>query len=444
MLRFRSCLALLLAAALTACAASRSPENASVQLYYQQAETSYASPDGVLAAAYMALPEDVTYSEFLNLYFSQPVEPSLRSPFPKGLRCDWTYLEGGVLTVYLSEEYDALSGLDRSLAAACLTLTLTQFRSVHGVCLETEKSAASGAEPALLREQDFVRQDLGAVNTETAVRLYFSDANGRYLVSTERKNYFQDPAQIPSYVVQQLIDGPAEEGQLAVMPEGTVMRSLTLDEDGICTVDLSSEFYLNRPNTELLERMTVLALVNSLTELSQVQSVRILVEGQAVGLYRQMDLDRELVRDESAIAVVRAGRNETDATIYVRGCDGVRLAAVPVCIRETAQQSLPEALLAALTGFRGVNGLENPVPEGTWVQQVEQESGVCRVDMSAQFLDCAGDETRELMAIRAVTATLASLDEVTFVKISVNGQHTGFQYYSLDHLYRPSASWFSS
>ncbi len=429
-------LLLLLAAAACGQTADQ-PDDDTLLLYYLQAddEAAYGADTGVLGFETWersALPE--SYENFLNAYFSGPGEEGLRSPFPEGLRCLETSLDETVLTVILSRDFDELTGIARSLAAGCIVRTLAQFPEITGVCLETE-GAETGREAQVLSATDFVFLDLGAVNTETTVRLYFSDANGRYLVTTERQQYFESVDEIPAYVVDQLIAGPTEEGQIATMPEGTSLLGLELGEDGVCTVDLSSEFLYNRPATGLMERMTVLSLVNSLTELEPVKSVRILVEGETVGAYTCMDLDRELVRDASAIDMVREGLNEVDATMYVRGCSASVLAPVPTAIRTTDQLSAEETLLQQLTGFSAINGLTNPLPSGTVLLSAETRAGICRVDFSWALMSCAGNAAEERMAVQAITETLASLDGIRGVRITVNGSSDGFRYYPLDRLY---------
>ncbi len=235
-----------------------------------------------------------TFGALFSLYFAPPVDSSLESPFPKGLTCRSVTVAERVLTVTLSPEFDELSVVERNIAEACLVRTLTQFEGVDGVRILT----AEGQDAPVLCERDFVLEDLGAVNIETAVRLYFSDSSGRCLVPTERKQYFAGEEQIPAFVVSQLIDGPDRQDQLAVIPEGAALRSVTVD-GGLCTVDFSSEFLLNKPASDLAERLTIFAIVDSLTELPQIERVRFLVEGEAVGIYRRMDLSEPLSRDES-------------------------------------------------------------------------------------------------------------------------------------------------
>lgn len=426
-------LAAILTLILTGCGGAAREDG--IRLYYRDARggdghAPFGTADGVIGYERRAV-SPATYDEMFAIYFAPPTDPGLESPFPKGLSCRSACCRDKVLTVTLSKELESLGGVDRSIASACLVYTLTQFDEVDGVCIQVE----GGAEAPVLYARDFVLEDLGAVNTETPVRLYFSDSNGRYLVPAEQKHYFADEGQIPAYIIAQLIEGPSEQGQLAVIPEGAVLREAAVDEKGLCTVDFSSEFLLNKPDTDLSERMTVLSIVDSLTELPQIEQVRFLVEGQPVGVYYHMDLSRAYGRDESAIHKARAGLNETDATMYVGCWDEGRLVPVPVGLRENSQTSAPELLLLRLLNFEPVNDLSCPLPEKTAVQSLTVAEGVCRVDFSEEFLTAAGDASAKYRAVHAVADSLISLDEIDTVFITVNGSDQGFSYWPFDRGY---------
>lgn len=422
------------------CAVSESEEPGNTLTFYYldplQDDHTFGSADGALGTETRDFPNGIPdYLQLLNLYFAGPESDQLQSPFPEELQCMETSLDETILTVILSEAYDSLQGIDRSLAAGCIIKTLSQLDNITGICLETKRNASLSGEPKVFTANDFVCEDLGAVNTETTVRLYFSDLNGRYLVPAEQKSYFSDADEIPVYVVQQLIAGPTESDQLPTMPEGTELLGLTVESDGVCTVDLSSEFYYNRPDTGFLERMTIYSLVNSLTELEPIKSVRILVEGDTVGQYLNMDLDQALVRDESALDMVREGLNETDATMYVHGCGDGRLAPVPVSVRESTEKSLEETLIEQLLRFQQINGLTNPLPQGTTLRWANMRGSTCWVDFSQSFYTAAGNYNQELLAVQSVVATLLSLDHVDAVRISVSGSNQGFHYFTLDRTY---------
>ena len=396
----------------------------------------FGSTDGALGAESRDLADEaVDYVELLNLYFAGPESSHLKSPFPAGLQCVETSLDESVLTVILSEKYDELEGINRTIAAGCIVKTLCQLEGISGICLETERQTSLSGEPKVLTVNDFVCEDLGAINTETTVRLYFSDLNGRYLVTSEQRSYYSNAGEIPTYVMQQLIAGPTDNDQLPTIPEGTELLGLTVESDGTCIVDLSSEFLYNQPDTGFLERMTVLSIVNSLTELEPIKAVRILVEGETVGQYLCMDLDQPLMRDESALDMVREGLNETDATLYVHGCGDGQLAPVPISIRENMDLPVQETLLQELIRFQEINGLTNPLPQGTTFRWANLRGGTCWVDFSRAYLAAAGNYYQEQLAVQSVVATLLSLDQVDAVRISVDGSNEGFRYFSLSHTY---------
>jgi len=413
-----------------------------IRFYYRLAEDPFNSDDGILGSERYDFGAKIpTLLEIFTQYFSGPTGETLVSPFPAGLEAKSVSLDNGVLTVTLDDSFSTLTGVNYTIAAACITRTMTQVEGVNSVCIETvSQHQLESSVP--LSSADYVCREIATGDTETTVRLYFSDVNGRYLVAEERKNTFSDASQIPAYLIGQLIAGPQEKGSLATIPEGTKLLSVSVADDGTCTVDLSSEFLLNKPRTELLERMTVFSIVDSLTELKQISKVRLLIEGKPVTQYLDMDLSKPLVRDDAAIGVVRAGMNEADATLYVNSGQKTKLASVPVGVRKTSNGTETEALLQLLLNFKARNSLSCPIPSGTGVQSVGQEDGICHVDFSQKFLNCVGDETAEKLAVRSVAATLCTLDGITGVRISVNGSSSGLRYVDLGETFSPEPDWF--
>lgn len=85
-------------------------------------------------------------------------------------------------------------------------------------------------------------------------------------------------------IVERLIKGPeAKTGYTATIPQGTKLRSrVKIDTaTGVATVDFSREFVDKHPGGKLAEQMTIFSVVNSLTELKEIQKVKFLVAGKA-------------------------------------------------------------------------------------------------------------------------------------------------------------------
>ncbi len=77
-------------------------------------------------------------------------------------------------------------------------------------------------------------------------------------------------------VVEQLIEGPKQAGNQAVIPADTRLLSISVT-DNICYLNFSREFMTAVPVED--PWLTIYALVNSLTDLKTVTRVQIAVEG---------------------------------------------------------------------------------------------------------------------------------------------------------------------
>ena len=109
---------------------------------------------------------------------------------------------------------------------------------------------------------------------QTAITLYFEDKESMQLVTEEKKVDAKDLVDNPYlYIVNLLILGPNSENLQNPIPEGTKVNKAELNGDCV-TVDLSKDF-LNSSGTN-----AIYAIVNSLTELKEVNSVKFLIDGE--------------------------------------------------------------------------------------------------------------------------------------------------------------------
>ena len=74
----------------------------------------------------------------VDALLSPPETQGLTSPFPEGVRLLSWEVEEGRLHLDLSEQYGGLSGVDLTVADACLTLTLCQVEGVESVYVTVE------------------------------------------------------------------------------------------------------------------------------------------------------------------------------------------------------------------------------------------------------------------------------------------------------------------
>ena len=117
---------------------------------------------------------------------------------------------------------------------------------------------------------------------QTSLYLYFEDKVSMELVKEERKvdakNLIDNPY---LYVVKILIEGPMEENLQNPIPTGTKVNKVELKNGDCVYVDLSKEF-VNASGMN-----PIYSIVNTLTEFKEVNSVKILIDGEENNQYKE-------------------------------------------------------------------------------------------------------------------------------------------------------------
>lgn len=215
---------------------------------------------------------------------------------PAGVRVEDCTLANGVATLTLSEKFLDARPMEQTAAAMCAALTLCALEGVEATDIAVgDKTVFAGLTPA-----DALLRDTDTNPSARRLRLYFADESGERLASEYHSLTLAEDAAADRYVMEELLRGPYSPRLASALPEGTRLLSCAT-ADGTCTVDLSEEFYENRPDTALGARLAVYSIVNSLTALPQVDSVTLLVRGEPVEAYGDMSLTGPLRWDGQAV-----------------------------------------------------------------------------------------------------------------------------------------------
>lgn len=115
---------------------------------------------------------------------------------------------------------------------------------------------------------------------KTIISLYFKNIETNALVAEAKcidvKELYKEPY---TCLINMLISGPENEKLESAIPEGTKVNSCNLKGNTLY-VDLSKEFIDNSPSGIDEESMVVYSIVNTLTELNEVSSVKFLINGE--------------------------------------------------------------------------------------------------------------------------------------------------------------------
>ena len=114
---------------------------------------------------------------------------------------------------------------------------------------------------------------------QTIVSLYFPNKETNELEPEARLIDIKEILEKPyEKMVNLLIQGPKDEGKVKIIPENTKLLSSQLDGDCL-TLDFSSDF-LNYNKTEKKKKKNLInSIVNTLTQLNEVNSLKILIDG---------------------------------------------------------------------------------------------------------------------------------------------------------------------
>ena len=115
---------------------------------------------------------------------------------------------------------------------------------------------------------------------KTIVSLYFKDQDNTNLVPEARlidaKLLITEPYK---KLMELLIEGPKNQALSGTIPTGTRLNNITLTK-GELIVDLSSEFIKNHLGTEEEKEATIYSIVKTMTELNEINQVKILIDGK--------------------------------------------------------------------------------------------------------------------------------------------------------------------
>ena len=165
------------------------------------------------------------------------------------------------------------------LVIMIIILGILKWRSMENLAIQTEITPLE----EMTEEQE----------RQTMISLYFINPESNSLVPEARrvdaKNLLENPYKV---MVELLIEGPKNEKLVASIPEGTKVNNATLKNNCV-ELDLSREFIDNQIGDAKKVALSIYSIVNTLTELNEVNCVKILIDGEENIKFNNMDLSLE-------------------------------------------------------------------------------------------------------------------------------------------------------
>lgn len=148
------------------CSSKHDPEKP-VTVYYKRADLTYGSSDSVIAPAIMegfGHESDAQY--LLAQYLLGTDDPQFAATFPDGTSLVSFRVDGLTAKVILTDQFAQLSGIDLSIASACIAQTVMSITGCREVIISADTATLDGSNFITLTSESYMLQDLsGDKNT---------------------------------------------------------------------------------------------------------------------------------------------------------------------------------------------------------------------------------------------------------------------------------------
>lgn len=291
-----------------------SSEN-STKIYYMDA-----LGNGLVTEEHMLKSEsrEKQAKEIMKLLASAPENANYRRTIPEGVEVLDLVFDKGTITINFDHNYEDVTGYTEVLIRAAIVKSLLQIKGVESVTfyvadkpLLDSKGILVGSMSGETFIEDYGQETDSLI--KTTLTLYFASADGQSLVKKYVDVYYNNNIARERLVIENLIKGIDEQDAKSPIPSGTKLLNITVT-DGVCYVNFDSTF-LNA-DSGMSADVVVYSIVNSLTELDNINKVQLLVNGASsvAGNNSMIKLGTSYERDATKVieAVEREILNEDE------------------------------------------------------------------------------------------------------------------------------------
>ena len=260
--------------------------------------------------------------------------------------------------------------------------------------------------------------------------IYYLNTNGKSLTEVG----YSPSAVTTDSLIRELIGQLQVSGSDRVAPisDSVVYKDMAF-ADGIVTITFQS-YRVEDPIREVLVRA---AIVRTLCEPDAVDGVVFRVEGT------ELPPTEEVMRREQFVTTLDTPSEPFFLKLYFLNESGTSLRQVerPVVLDDikTREQYVLEILIAGpVTSEEGVVAV---IPAKTKILSVSTRNGICRVDLSKDFVSDSKSVRGDLLVQTIADTLIGNLDYIDGVVLSVEGKHlTSYGAYELPGILRKSGN----
>ena len=213
-------------------------------------------------------------------------------------------INGSVVNIYFSKEYNEINNAREILLRAAMVNTMIQIPDIQYVKFFVDGKDATyddGTIIGLMGKDDFVydsNEIFESVEWKN-IKIYYANKLGDKLIEKTEQVAYSKNVSLEKVVLEKLINGADNVNEFSTVPKDLKLLGVSTS-NGVCYVNLSSVFLTEMVNVS--GEVSLYSIVNSLCGLDNIDSVKILINGNSSKTFREnINLENEYVFNESLI-----------------------------------------------------------------------------------------------------------------------------------------------
>lgn len=261
-------------------------EGREIILYFLNAEE-----DGLIHVTYALEEEEKIHmvDEVVAYMQGQLENYDYKSVLGENLLLEQIRLNDTTATLYFDKSYLEMSPTKEILVRAGIVKNLTQVPGVDHVLIQVGENPLTDVDGSIvgaMTSKMFVDNARSDFNNHERIqlKLYFANEELDLLSATTKEVVYNSNIAVERLVIEQLILGPEHDEQRSTLNQSVRIVNVST-KDGVCYVNLDATFLT--PIIGVNAELTVYSIVNSLVELSNINKVQILINGETNYMYQE-------------------------------------------------------------------------------------------------------------------------------------------------------------
>ncbi len=268
------------------------PRRSSVKIYYYDPLSMELVPETVTA--------ELPQNEVLKI---RKIIEMLKSPGKNGLfpvlnrdiKVNYVNIKNGICQVDFGKNISRINPYSvrkEAIRVYGIVNTLTELPGINAVSITIDGKQVKYLSRYIEIDKPLTHLTSTLPSGKNVFVFYGSPNLSRLIVQKRNILAVQNPTKLGKEILRELLDDPFG----VTIPEGTKINDFYIKSGGVGVVDFSKEI-LKDPLGSRGEQIRVLSIVNSLTELPDIKSVQILINGKEINtLYGSVDTSQPIER----------------------------------------------------------------------------------------------------------------------------------------------------